>query len=540
VVILAICTAHLLAQENLHIASDDAAHTWLGHLRAFGLINSQLTGTKPYSRLEIARLILEADMNYQAGLSGHHQLPAEALACLKERFQTDIRTLENPARAFRIRFRPFGSMSLAYTGFSGVNRSFPQQRIDAAITPFTANTEGRTFAEGQNLAFESGHALMFGRFASFFLQGRGVAMLPRSRRWQGDLAALRYYLILTLGNVNLLVGKDGMNWGTGSRGNLILSRNAKPIGTIKRLPLVKLSNRLPVRLPWLLNGLGPARYTLFVSKLEKDRADYAYPFFIGLRFNFKSGRHSEFGLSHTYILGGENFPIRHTFGDDLAEFFFIRIRQNFIFNIDVGPVTVEGNIANHMMGGDFRFRFPKLRHSEIYAEIYADDLTVNLNRLFSKDLAFYGGLYIPRLTADGRLATRIEFTHTSHIFYLGTPPLTAGMTYQGGILGSDLGPGGDELYIEARFTPAVHTELTAHFDFQKRDGGISADWLYADLTPEKRYTFGIAIRHQISTVLNAGLDVRYQHVESFAHQAGLDKNNYYVGMNLRITDPYRR
>ena len=79
---------------------------------------------------------------------------------------------------------------------------------------------------------------------------------------------------------------------------------------------------MPIKLPWVFKELGPMRYVIFISRLEENRSDFSRPYFIGKRVNFKSSDNTEFGLSHTIIMGGKDFPASISFFDALSEFFF--------------------------------------------------------------------------------------------------------------------------------------------------------------------------------------------------------------------------
>jgi hypothetical protein len=79
---------------------------------------------------------------------------------------------------------------------------------------------------------------------------------------------------LKLSNWQLSVDRQSHSWGPGPGGAFLLSDNAEPIG------MVDIVNPEPIRLPFLLKFLGPARIDQFVGMLE-GRTDHAHP--LGLR-----------------------------------------------------------------------------------------------------------------------------------------------------------------------------------------------------------------------------------------------------------------
>ena len=532
----------LSSQANITVPPTDPAYTYLTDLRAWDLVNSEISGTKPYTRLEFARLVIEVKSNLQPNAVNHStSLFNASLDYLSNRFAKEIKILQGNRGTGKLKIRPVDFVSLSYLNYNARDRILQHRNIDAEVNPFTAYNEGRKLSEGQNFALESSHSMSFGQSASFYYQGRFRFVEPRNSSGvnQGaDFETLRFYLQLTLWNINLLVGKDSFVWGTGSRGNLVLSANAKPIGTFNSLPLIKLSNRSPVRLPWIFKGLGPLRYLIFVSRLEDNRSDFAHPYFVGKRVNFKSSSNIEFGLSHTIILGGKDFPVSISFFDAFAEFIFIRSKQNLLFNIEVGEVSHEGNIANHFGGFDFRIRVPGFRFTEFYGEIYAEDIDFKVPELFTEDLGFYGGIFVPRLTPDGRFSLRLEYTHTSTIFYTGSRPQTSGHTFNRRILGSDLGPSGNEIFVEVMYRPTPRTTWSTFVNFQSRGFDKRIVGESSGLQSEKRLQIGGRLTRRLSSKLSLNIDARYQRIQSFAHLPGDDRNRYFSGITLQMIDVF--
>ncbi len=533
-----ICPLSLAAQANVNVPPDDPAYGYLDNLIAFGLVTSDISGTKPYSRGEFARLIVEARGNLR-DKSGVRRFPLveSSIGYLTDRFVADIDAVSATPTPRVLRLRLIDDMQVNYFNYKGEHRAIATPSIDAELQPFIAYREGRKFQEGQNAAVESRHWLTLGNTFGFYYHGRLIATDPRnSTGLDGDVdfETMRFYFQLTKWNINLLVGKDGMQWGMGQRGNLLLSTNAKPVGSFKTLPLIKLSNTKPIRLPWILNGLGPMRYTLFISRLEEDRSDFPRQFFIGSRLNFKPGKNSEFGLSHSYLLGGEGFPTSFSFIDGLAEFFFVRRKQKFFFN--AGQGTGE-NIANHFMGFDFKFRFPGLRYAEFYNEIYFDDLVGGTNTFFTRQLGYQGGIHMPRLTDDGRFGARIEIVHTSRIFYTGAAPLVAGFTFDRRILGNDLGPFGNEAYAEIQYKPDGNTVWSGFANAQFRGVGAGNERRVPGVPDEKRYLLGGSLTKHLRSGVQLRLEASYMRTVDFDDVAGDDRDEFFFGVTVRVIDP---
>ncbi|MFQ5709659.1 MAG: capsule assembly Wzi family protein, partial [bacterium] len=228
------------------------------------------------------------------------------------------------------------------------------------------------------------------------------------------------------------------------------------------------------------------------------------------------------------------------FFDALAEFFFIRTKENFVFNIGTGKRNIQNNIANHLVGFDVLFRIPGLRFTEIYQEFYFDDVTMNLFTNLNRNLGYHGGLFVPRFTRDGRLSLRVEYTRTPTIFYKGSSVFTSGYTFSQHILGSDLGPLGQELFTEVKFKPAANTSWATIVDFQKR--GVDRDTGLEFLTrpDEDRIEIGGVYTKQFNAFFALSLDVRYQRILSFDNVRGDNHNAYFSGVSIQLSDFFNK
>lgn len=531
--------ALLFPQSNVNVPADDPAYAHLSNLVAWGLVESDISGTKPFPRQEFARLILAAQTKLEQSQTPPSALVHNSMRYLSVRFRDGLHKARNKNHRTGLRLRPFSTVRVEYINFDSPARALPQDNIDAVVQPFVAYREGRTFVNGQNAAFESSHWLSYRDAVSFYYQGRVFLTDPRAAGGNSDFEfeTLRMYFLFSKWNLNLLIGKDAFVWGTGWRRNLSFSQNAEPVGSFNTLPLLKLSNQEHSRLPWIFRGLGPLHFEFFIARLEKDRRDFARPLLIGNRLNFKSGKNSEFGLSHAFILGGENFPINYNFWEALAEFFFIRAKQGFVFNIGVDPgrqkEPQKTNIANHLMGFDLKFRFPSLRYTEFYHEFYFEDMTFNIETTLKRNLGYYGGIYIPRLTSDGKFALRLEYVHTSTIFYTSTLPFDSGFTNERRIFGNDLGPLGNELFGQVDFKSNPETTWSFFSNFQSRGVDKNTRAELADAPNEKRLQMGLQVTKLFGVGISVTADARYQRVFDFANVARADKDTYFGGISVR-------
>lgn len=529
-------TASGICQADFTVPVADPAYSHLDNLIAYGLVHAGFQATRPLSRTDFRRAAQELKA----------ALPDKGEVIRPDWLQTSVSYFlhrfegtgtNGHSAPDLIRLRLFESLSLELLGHNAESRPFPGPWISAQVHPFRTGEDGKRIVRGANAALEMSHTLTLGSVAGLFYHGRtyftephGASLAPASL----DQETLRMYLILSKWTFNLLIGRDSMVWGPGRRSNLILSRQATAVGSFSTLPLIKLSNRRPVTLPWVFAHLGPLHYEVFVARLRETRSDFARPYFVGKRLDFKPAETVEIGFSHAFILGGENFPVSFTFWDALAEFFFSRIKQRFILNIDFDKLQLQNNIANHVMGFDLLFRLPGWRQAEFYHEVYFDDFTLNLNTTLHRNLAYLGGLYLPRVTASGRVGLRAEFSHTSNIFYQSTPPMTAGFTYNNRILGSDLGPRGNALFLAATIRQSARTEWTFSVDLQNRRA------LQPSLPHENRLVLGGALLRRVKLSLSLEIDLRLQRTWAFAHTPGDTRNAFLAGFRLHFQNKKSR
>ncbi len=539
---LLLTTSYLSGQTNIHVPPADPAYRFLEILHAHDLEGLPFETTMPYTRNDF----IEATRRAEEAMAGHKQiarqsnlLPA-ALQFLQNRFGTFPR-ISGPGQKPKLMAGIFDSVELEYLEYDAPARPASVSSLDAQVQPLTANREGRSYKQGRNLAVETSHWAAFGNLVGFFYQGRlFITDASKSVGTGTDInfETQRFYLQLSKWNLSLLIGKESLRWGPGTRGNLILSGNAEALGSFNTLPLLRLSNRQPIRLPWLLAGMGPMKFEVFVTRLEEDRADFAQPYFIGKRLTFKPGAGFEYGFSHAYILGGKGFPNSISFLDAFSEFFFVRIKQNFIFNIGSGSSQVSENIANHVMGFDFKWTLPALHGLQFYNEFYFDDMTFDLSTTINRNLAYYGGIYLPRLSSNAKLNLRMEFTHTSSIFYRGSSLLVSGFTYNRHILGNELGAFGDELFLEAGYWQS--TGSLWHFNLNYQNRGVPANVQFEPSGDERRFIVGARFSKQIGKKAWLSFDLRYQRVQSFAHATGDDRSHVLAGVSLRVNPHFRQ
>ncbi|MEW6215709.1 MAG: capsule assembly Wzi family protein, partial [Nitrospirota bacterium] len=237
------------ATASTYIYVDDDAYDLLLRLEAEGVIKSSLLTTRPSSRKEVMRLILEAERKY-----GESSIFIQGLIkSLKERFKVG---------AYDARFiKPVDFLYSRYV------------YADSDIQALYYNNDGDLYGKGSNLRVGFSSMAELG-WLSFYLN-------PEFRYSDNDkdLIAKRAYGVLGFLGLEFTVGKDSQWWGPGYHGSILLSNNAEP------MTMLRLTNPQPVLLPWIFKYLGLFRFTVFATRLEKER-DVPESYLWGMRFNF--------------------------------------------------------------------------------------------------------------------------------------------------------------------------------------------------------------------------------------------------------------
>jgi hypothetical protein len=416
VLALLLLFAALPAGASTFLDLDDPAYDVLSRLEAEGLIASGVLSIRPISRKEAVRLLAEAEA--RAGEQG--AFAADLVRELRERLGPD----ELGAGASKPLDRVYGRF--IDTDTVPQVRSYPgADRL--ADQPLNANNGGDLYADGSNWRIGLDSRLEDAGPFSLYLN-------PELRAADGsEQGVLRAgYGVIGFSWIDITLGKDAQWWGPGRHGALLLSDNAES------LTMIRFSGPSPRTLPWLLKYLGPFQYSVFVSRLDAERSDFARPFFWGVRFAFKPHRLIEAGLAKTALLGGRGRPEGpRTWIDSL--FAFHEHEQ-------------VNNPGDQRAGYDLKLTLP-FRTQPV--QLYWEQAGEENRRAFPRrpyKLANLYGIYLPRFAGMDRIELRGEYalnrvSGQDFVWYThGT--YTAGYTYKGMVLGHHMGTESRDLFGE--------------------------------------------------------------------------------------------
>src|SRR4029079_6072250 len=173
-------------------------------------------------------------------------------------------------------------------------------KIDAAINPLVSNRQGRVFHEGNNLAVETTHYLE-SRFVAVGLNPQFSVSDSADWKTRPLTRIQNAQLRVLLGNFAIDVGREDLLWGQGNEVGLLNSNNAPPLN------LLKLSNDLPIQLPWILRSLGSSKFSIFYSDLGAQQ-NFPDAYMVGYKISVAPTSRLELGTTIYSKSGGRGSP----------------------------------------------------------------------------------------------------------------------------------------------------------------------------------------------------------------------------------------
>lgn len=482
----------------------DAVYDDLERLVTAGLADRTLLNTKPISRVEAARMVARAieriRRDESGGLNTRRDLEP-VLDRLIAEFRPELAGLgvqvpDAVAAPGTFSFTPV-DRAQAFAGFA----NHYQLLVDE---------QGGTFQKWFNggLTFES--RLQIGDFLTFYVQPEFLG----NQEYQA-LRLATGYVKLTLFNIELLVGRDSIEWGPGYRNTLLFSNNPQAFDQIK------LGSAEPFLLPWIGEWVGPMKLLAFLAQLENSR-DHPHAKLAGMRFTVSPASWLELGLSRAVMFDGccpylslSKYPqvfFKPSFGNDPNH---PEERTDNLFSVD----------------GELRFRnldryyFPS-RDLRLYGEFYWDDTcgecgpSSGVGHFLASNflpkgstVGGVGGVHLLGLFGQDWLDGRFEYAQTSRQSY-NHNEFTSGYWTRGHVISDFIGTDGRDLF--ARTTTRLTSNLMLGFQAERAiigstvnnfagpkekrlGGGIDVSWRFWD-----RYS--LFAQYLVSDVKNRGFE----------------------------------
>ena len=394
---------------------DSNYYLYLDKLEGMGYVTDIPTGTKPYSRLDMAKWVLQAEAVAKTKpmpkyLQTYYDTMradlAEEIAYLSgetNKFESNLK-LRNAKLDFS-----YLDQDKSIQSYKGTNSKAHWQLLNH-------NNNGYRYGDGFNAV---GSLNISGSINKDFALG----ITPRfswDKDEHGDASLIDGYVKTHVGVWGVTVGKQPLTWGQGANGTLAFSNNATP-QTMAKLNLLEphtFDNGV-------LKFLGKANINVFASQLEGNRVEtsgYKYEKdhapFIGIRVDVMPTDALTIGLERMSMLRKFN---KDWFLGDNAE-----------------SSDAEG--WNDIAGLDVRYRFPGV---QLYGSLYGEDQA----HAFPCEDAYTVGLYFPQLVQDGSWDLRLEGSQTNTTWY-GHWVMRNGWTYKDDIMGDWIGNDARKYYAQ--------------------------------------------------------------------------------------------
>jgi Capsule assembly protein Wzi/PAP2 superfamily len=436
-----------------YVPLDSWVYPAIERLSALGYIQTAYLGIRPWTRMECARLLGEAN-DQASGDSDENGQAAKLLTDLGVEFQSETARL-NGAENLGV------SLDSVYTRVTSI--SGPPLVDGYHFGQTIINDFGRPYGEGfNNVSGFTAHAVA-GPLA-FYIRGEyqhapavpSVSVpvqqdianadlttpVPNGKGERNQFDLLEASVAVNAGNVRISFGKQSQWLGVGESGSLLMSDNAEPI------LMLKFDTVVPFRLPLVSKVLGPIQLEYFLGRLSGQQFELnggqllgpgnisPQPFLDGGKVSFRPTSNFEFGMGFTAQFAGPGLP-----------FTWQEFLRTFYVHNQTGPTTAGNNPAKRISEADFSYRVPGLRN---WLTFYGDALAVDeISPIGSSRATVHPGIYLPQLPKIPKLELRAEGINeplttefAPGFVYYGLRRYRSGYTNNGNLLGNWIGRAG--------------------------------------------------------------------------------------------------
>jgi len=516
-----------LASNNVQL--DSPIYEYIDKLNGFGLIDSDVHGLKPYSKSEAARLVIEAEGNYKKLGADAPELAGEVISRLHFLLPRELDLYPQEDVTPTIDWNPVSSVRLRYVylegdprsyerfvpdlggeglfGIGNIRLTFPKGHVLRSGgnegTPLFENNEGVIYKKHNNLELKTEVELYLTQYVTALLQPLALAsdISSDTQKTHTELGLNKGYVKLGGKGVELEFGRDANWFGQGYRGATILSNNAK------NLTELKISSPEPVDWPWLKRNVGLFKYSIVASRLDPSGKGDALrqPWYAAVKLSIKTTPNFEMGLSYARQQGGPNVHVQPGLGG--------------VFSVG------DGQGSNSLGGIDLRYRLPWafLRGTTVYWEYFGEDSAVVVPIVESHIV----GVYVPRLTRDGRNDLRVELYFGNKLAYTDFK-FPAGYTNDALIMGHSQGGDTRDYYTKLTHYFSVRNTLAFEYFHTQRGrlGRIGKEAV--EDTDAARLTWNLPISREWDARLGYG----FEHVQNFNLKDGIDRDNHLARLDV--------
>jgi membrane-associated phospholipid phosphatase len=468
-----------------YVPLDSWVYPLLERLAGMGFIHTAYLGMRPWTRMQCARLLEEANESLRYGgggigeeLTGNDAGSGHAsklIAELDNEFSEEKERLDGAANMGV----SLDSVYIRATNISGKPLTdgyhFAQTLINDYGRPYGQGVSGISGvtgrAEAGPLSFsfqgEYQHAPAISSYSSSVQQA--IAQADFATPFSNGTATVDRFRLLnssvsfTFKDLQFSFGRQSEWLGPGESGPFLASDNAQPI------TMFQMQNVVPIKIPLVSDLLGPVQSVFFIGQLSGQTFDFndptllgpgfhPQPFIHGNKVSFKPTPNLEFGIGVTAIFGGPGLPF--TWGEFFRSYYSHR-------------ASTQLNPAKRFSGFDISYRVPGLRN---WLTVYNDSLVGDeISPIGSSRPLLSPGLYLPKVPKIPNLELRFEGAKDP--FTNDFPPgfvyfdrrYVSGYTNDGNLIGSWIGRDGfgARAWVTYWFSP--RTKVQCGYRYQEVD-----------------------------------------------------------------------
>lgn len=488
-----LCKATLL--ENIPL--DSWVYPVVDELYCQGFFPSLHKNVKPYTRGEIASLVLEINLKQNEGGLKLADSQLWLISKLNQEFKFELEELyyekhenENNYTILKYGTSPIASLNLA-EGDSSYGRL--QARFDVGL-----QCDNRIVLKDRVVIDTKAEK----------------ERRYQAREWKHHLAGTleEAYANADLKYFHLLLGRDHIRWGPGSRDVLLLSDQIPPFDMIK-----------------MEGKVGSFKLVWFTTVLDQiyapDYSFWAKRYLSGHRINLKFKMGIEVGLSEVIVYGGNNRNLEPYYLNPLLPYYGEQFNRN-----------IDDNIL-----WSFDFSLATFKNKELYFELLVDDFQYDF-RSEPHQTGFQVGLNYSDPVGWKRSYLNLEYTKINNWVYGQNKPWNV-YTYQGRGIGSILGPDANRwsLGVIYHYTKDIDLGLLEEYR-RKGEGRIETPQSVAVPTSKKFPSGVVEYTNQLKFVAtyqpnaNFKLDLsgEYDKIKNLANKSGKKEDTLLLNAKLSL------
>ena len=480
--------------ENIPL--DSWVYSVVDELHCQGLFPSLHKNVRPYTRGEVASLILEINLRQKEGNLRLTDSQLWLLGKLNQEFRFELEQLyyKRQKKEKEQTILRYGTSPVAYTTLAEGDSSYGRLQT----------------------RFET--SLQFDK--KFVLKDRVVIDTKaekerryKGREWKNHLTGVldEAYANIDMKYFQLLLGRDHIRWGPGKEDVLLLSDQISPFDMIK-----------------MEGRLGSFKLIYFATALDDWIYDYGFRakrYLSGHRINLKLRFGLEMGISEVVLYGGENRHPEAYYLNPLLPYYGEQYNQD-----------MDDNVL-----WSFDIALSMFRNKELYFELLVDDFQYDFETE-PHQTGFQVGLNYAEPFGWARSYVNLEYTKINNWVYGQNKPWNV-YTYHGLGMGSILGPDADRwsFHLRYHFTKDVDLAFLGKYR-RKGEGRITIPQTPA-VPSSKKFPSGVVeytnrhkfiLTYQPSANLKLDLSAEYNKIKNLENKSGKKEDTFVFGAKLSL------